>query len=337
MKRRSFLKALSLPLSVPSVRSLALGLTALAVAASSGSAQTYPSKPIKVLVGVPPGGSTDAVARKFAAWLQEDLGQPAIVENRPGANTAVAAGALMQSASDGHTLLVATDAAIAVPLLAKPSPFDPFRDFAAVGTLTVSPFVFVVHPSTAIHTLKDLVDSANARPNQFYYGSSGNGGASHLGGEKFKMMTGTRIVHVPYRGAGPALTDGLSGQYQLSLWTPLAAAPYIRNGRLRALAVTGSKRLPALPDVPTFAEAGMAEYDHKAWQGVFAPAGTPPAIVERLADSIRRMMDQTAIRKKLEDAGTDPFVNAPDAFLRLMRAETEALATLIKAADIKMD
>jgi tripartite-type tricarboxylate transporter receptor subunit TctC len=313
-----------------------LRLAGAGLLAATASAQTYPSKPIKVLVGVPPGGSTDAIARMLASWLQEDLGQPTIVENRPGANTAVAANALIQSAPDGHTLLVATDALIAGPLITK-LPYDPFRDFTAVGSLALSPFVFVVHPSTAIRTVAELVAEAKARPNQLHYGSSGNGGASHLGGEKFKMLTGTAIVHVPYRGAGPALTDALSGQYQLSLWTPLAAAPYVRNGRLRALAVTGPRRTPALPEVPTFAEAGMPDYEHKAWQGVFASAGTPPAIVERLAASIRRMMEQPAIRRKLEEAGTDPFVNTPEEFMRLMRVDSEALARLIKAADIKMD
>jgi tripartite-type tricarboxylate transporter receptor subunit TctC len=312
-------------------------LVALATLASAQPAQEpYPTKPIKLLVGVPPGGSSDAITRMFAAWLQENLGQPMIVENRPGANTSVAANAVVQSRLDGYTLLVASDAYITVPLLTK-VPYDPFKDFIPIGTLTVSPFVFVVHPSTPIHSIKELVANAKAHPGELHYGSSGNGAASHLGGEKFKMLTGTDIVHVPYPGAGPALIDAISGQYQLSSWTPLAAASYVKAGKLRALAVTGPKRMPSLPDVPTFAEAGLPEYDHKTWQGVYAPAGTPKPIVDKIAALIAKMESSPTVKQKFEENGTELLLTTQEQFTQMMRAETDELVKLIKAADIKID
>lgn len=314
--------------------SLVAGLLTLHV--GGAQAQNYPSKAIRLFVGVPPGGSTDALTRTFAAWLQEDLGQPTVVENRPGANTSVAAAAVAQAAPDGYTILVASDAFVTVPLLSQ-APYDPIKSFAPVGTMTVSPFVYIVHPSTNIHSIKDLIAEAKKRPGELHYGSSGNGGASHLGAEKFKMMTGTDIVHVPYRGAGPALIDGIAGRYELSLWTSIASSAHVKAGKLRALAVTGPKRAPALPDVPTFAEAGLPEYDHRSWLGVFAPAGTPRPIVDRLAGSIRRMLDSPAIMQKLSENGVEPLVTTPEDFTQKLRAESEELAKLIKAADIKMD
>jgi tripartite-type tricarboxylate transporter receptor subunit TctC len=306
------------------------------LASAQPSQEPYPTKPIRLLVGVPPGGSTDAITRIFAGWLQERLGQPAVVENRPGANTAVAANAAAQSRPDGHTLLIASDAYITIPLLTK-LPYDAFKDLIPIGTLTVSPFVFVVHPSTPIHSVKELIAYAKAHPGQLNYGSSGNGGASHLGGEKFKMLTGTDIAHIPYRGAGPALIDAISGQYQLSLWTPLAATSYLKAGKLKALAVTGPKRTPSLPDVPTFAEEGLPEYSHKTWLGVYAPAGTPQPIVDKIATMIAEMEASPTIKQKLEENGVEPLLSTPEQFTQMMHAETDEPIKLIKAADIKME
>ena len=340
MRNPSFVpaKELTFPRRALQVCAGLLWAAALPLAAQTATPapSAYPSKPIKLLVGVPPGGSTDALTRMYATWLQESLGQPTVVDNRPGANTAVAADAVARSAPDGYTLLVASDAYLTVPLLAKQA-YDPFKDFTPVGTMTVSPFVFVVHPSTPVKSLKELIAHAKANPGKLNYGTSGNGGASHLGGEKFKTLTGTFIVHIPYRGAGPALTDGIAGQYQLSLWTPLAVSQHVQTGKLRALATTASKRLPGLPDVPTFAEAGLPAYEHKSWLGVFAPAGTPRPIIDKLNAEIAKMLASPKIRQRLEDNGVEPFLSTPEQFTQQMRAESAELVKLIKAANIKMD
>jgi tripartite-type tricarboxylate transporter receptor subunit TctC len=300
------------------------------------AATQYPTKPIKLLVGVPPGGSTDSQARLLASWLQQSLGQPTIVDNRPGANTAVAADAVARSAPDGYTLLVTTEAFLTMPLLTKLN-FDPFRDFTPVGTVGVNHFVMVVHPTSSIRTVKDLVAAAKARPGKMYYGSSGNAGPSHLGIEKFKMLTETDIVHVPYKGAGPALTDAIGGQYELSLWTPLAISAHVASGKLRALAVTGPRRSSVLPDVPTFAEAGFPGYDHRSWLSVYAPAGTPKLIVDRLNAEIRKMLDSAKVKETLQKQGIEPLASTPEEVTAAMRKETAEIAKLIKAANIKMD
>lgn len=303
---------------------------------AQGSAPAYPTKPIKVLVGVPPGGSTDAMTRLFADWLQESMGQPAVVENRPGANTALAADAVARSAPDGHTLLVATEALLGMPLLTKVT-FDPFKDFAPVGSLGMTHFVMVAHPSAPFSTVTELLAYAKPRPGQLNYGSSGSAGSSHFGLEKFKEVGGVNMVHIPYRGAGPALTDAIAGQYQLSLWTPLAVAQHVKTGKLKALAVTGSKRVPVLPQVPTFAEAGLPSYDHKTWWAVFAPAGTPKPIVDRLNAEITKMLASPKVRQRLDEAGVEPMTTSPADFSALMRTDTNELGKLIKSANIKMD
>ena len=302
----------------------------------AGAQSAYPNKPIRVLVGVPPGGSTDALTRVFAEWLQESMGQPAVVENKPGANTAVAADLVARSAADGYTLLVATEAFITMPLLTK-TPYDPIKDFTPVGTVGVNRFVLSVHPSVPVNTLKDFIAYAKARPGQLNFGSSGNAGASHLGLEKFKMLTGTFITHIPYRGAGPALTDGIAGQYQASLWTPLAVSPHVKAGKLKPLAVTGPKRMSFMPDVPTFAEAGLPAFDHRSWLSVYAPAGTPKPIVDKLNAEISKMLTSPKIKQKLESSGVEPFISTPGQLAELNREEATVLQKLVKNSNIKMD
>ena len=312
-------------------------LAALSVQVYAQQAQQpYSSKPIKILVGVPPGGSTDSLARLFASWLQQGMGQPTIVDNRPGANTAVAADAVARSTPDGYTLLFTTEAFLTVPLLTKVN-FDPFKDFVPIGTVAASRFVMAVHPSSPIKSVADLVAAAKAQPGKMTYGSSGNGGASHLGIEKFKMLTGTDILHVPYRGAGPALTDAIGGQYQISLWTPLAISGHVASGKLRALAVTGPKRSTVLPNVPTFAEAGLPAFDHRTWMSVLAPAGTPKPIVDRLSSEIRKMLASPKVKETLDKQGVESLVSTPQELTATMRTETAEIGKLIKAANIKMD
>lgn len=298
----------------------------------------FPNRALRVLVGVPPGGSTDALARLVADHLRDALGQSTVVDNRPGANTAVAAEAVARSAPDGHTLLFATEALLTVPLLTKVS-FDPLSDFVPVATVAMNRFVMAVHPDVPATTLQDFIRLAKQRPGQLNYASSGSGGASHLGIEKFKRLTGTHIVHIPYRGAGLALTDAVAGQVQLSMWTPLAIAPHVASGRLRALAITGSKRLaiPSMANVPTFAEAGLPAFDHRAWQALYAPAATPRPIVERLHEEIRKMLTNPKVLDTLDRQGVDPFLSALDQIPGHLRAEQTEIARVVKAANIKMD
>lgn len=319
-------------------RDLLVGLVAAAAAPAVAKADepAYPSRPIRVLVGVPPGGSTDSLTRIFADWLRQSTGQPAVVENRPGVNSALAADTVARAAPDGYTLLTATDAFITVPLLQRVT-YDPFRDFAPIGTVATNRFVFVVHPSVPVRSLAEFIAYAKARPGQLNYGSSGSGGVSHIGIEKFRMMTGIDLVHVPYRGAGPALNDAIAGRFELSMWTPLAVAGHVASGLLRPLAITGPTRLPMLPDVPTFAEGGLPAYDHRSWFVVLAPAGTPNQIIERLGTEIRQMLASPRVREILDRQGVEPLISTPADVTTLMRADTVELARLIEAANIRMD
>jgi tripartite-type tricarboxylate transporter receptor subunit TctC len=303
--------------------------TATVVAAAQTAPQSYPTRPIRILVGVPPGGSTNTVARMVAQWLQENWGQPVIVENRPGANTAVAADAVARSSPDGYTVLFATNAHITIPLLTKLS-YDPIKDFEPVGTIGVNQYMVLIHPTLPPNTLQDFIAYAKARPGELNYGSSGNGSGAQIAGELFNTLAGVRIQHVPYKGAGPALTDAIGGQVQVSFNTPLAVAPHVNAGKLKALAVTGSKRTPLLPNVPTFAEAGLPAYDVKAWYGVFLPAHTPKPIVEKLAAEIAKMIASPRVRDSLETQGIEPLHTTPEQFTTMMRAESAQVANVIR-------
>lgn len=269
-------------------------------------------------------------------WLQESMGQPTMVENKPGAGTTIAALTVARAAPDGYTLLVAADAHITMPLLTK-LPYDPFKDFVPIGTVGINRYVWAVHPSVPVSNMKELIAYAKARPGKLNYGSSGNGAATHLGAEKFKLLTGTDIVHVPYKGAGPALTDALAGQYEISLWTPMAIAPLVSAGKLKPLAVTGPKRISSIPQIPTFVESGLPAYEHRSWLGVYAPAGTPKPIVDALASEITKMLASPRVREKFAEQGVEPFLSTPEEFTAMMRAETVELSKLIKAANVKID
>lgn len=317
-------------------RSLLLGIAAAVPITAEAQEAPYPSRPIRVLVGSPPGGSTDSLARMFADWLRQSTGQPVVVENRTGAGGAIAADAAARAAADGYTLLAANDALLTVPLLQRLS-FDPLRDFAPIGTIGVNRFVLVVHPSVPATTLAELVALARARPGQLSHGSSGTGALSHIGMERFKMLTRTDMVHVPFRGAGPALIDGIAGRYQVAIWTPLAVSAHVAAGRLRALAVTGPARLSLMPDIPTFAEAGLPEFDKTAWFAIFAPSGTPGAIVDRLGNELQLMLAAPTIREIMSRQGVEPFISTPAEMTAMLRADTEEFRRIIQAAAIRMD
>ncbi len=321
--------------------SLIFACSALLLGFGPAHAQTasYPLKPIRMVVGFPPGGGTDIVARIIAPKLSENLGQPILIDNRPGATGTVAAGMVAKSPPDGYTLMMGHVAvnAIAPSLFAK-VPYDAEKDFAPV-TLTGSvPHFVVVHPSLPVTTLKNLIAFVKARPGQLSFPSAGNGSTPHLAGEMFKIAAGVNLLHVPYKGTGQSMQDLVGGQHQIAFDTLPAATPYVRSGRLRALAVTSARRVGTFPDVPTTSEAGMPGYQMTTWYGLFAPGGTPPAIVQRLHAETASVMQAPDTRARLVDVGADDTVTrSPEEFTTMVRADIARYAKIVKAAGLRID
>jgi tripartite-type tricarboxylate transporter receptor subunit TctC len=303
-----------------------------------GAQQPYPSKTLRIIVPFPPGGSIDPVARMLAPKLSESLGQPVIVDNRPGANGVIGTELLAKAAPDGYTLVhLGASTHVTNALLVKNLPYDSFKDFAPVATIQRSEYVLVVHPSLPANDLKQLIALAKARPGQINYASSGNGNLNHLAAELFNMMAGVRTHHVPYKGGGQALTDLMGGQVQMHFSVTIAAIPHIKSGRLKPLAIGGEQRFAALPQVPTFAEAGLPGFSLRPWQGVLAPARTPRPIVDRLATEIARIVGSPEIREKLANLGMESLISTPEQFAALMQADYEKSGAVIKAANIRLD
>src|SRR5262245_7693366 len=311
---------------------------ALAVLVAPAWSQAYPSKPVRMIVGFPPGGGTDVVARVIGAKLQEWYGQPVVVENRPGATGTIGADVVAKSAGDGYTLLMGhvNSTGIAPNLFAK-LPYDPIKDFSAVSYVGYVPNVLAVHPSVQANSVKELIALAKSQPGKMNYASSGNGSTQHLAGEMFKQLTGTNIVHVPYKGSGDAIKDLLAGFVNMNFDTMPPVLPHIQSGKLRGLAISTPKRLPQLPDVPTFAEVGITGFDVANWYGVQAPAGTPREIVLKLNADINKAMQVPEVRAALEKVGTQLREMSAPEFDSFMRAEVAKYAKLIKDAGIKIE
>jgi tripartite-type tricarboxylate transporter receptor subunit TctC len=313
---------------------LAGAVTAAAALPPLASALDYPTRPIRWVIGFPPGGGADIVARIIGRWLSERLGQQVIIENKPGAATNVAAQAVVNSPPDGYTLLwVGTSNAINATFYGN-LPFNFLRDIAAVAGLVVYPLVIAVHPSVAAINLTELIALAKANPRGINYGSYGTGTTSHVAGELFKTMAGISMVHVPYRGGAPMVTDLLGGQVQAAFDVVANSLPHIRSGTLRALAVTTAKRLDALPDVPTIGET-VQGYEALAWTGVGVPRGTPPAIIERLNREINAGLTDPNIKAQLAELTITPLIFTPAEFGTYMTAETEKWAKVVKLAGAK--
>jgi len=322
-----------------SFTAVARTLAAFALAAFVGAAvaqQTYPSKPIRFIVAFPPGGSTDLVARLVGQKLTESWGQPVVIDNRPGGNSVIATEAVAKSAPDGHTLLLTTSTLLINPNLFANLPYNWAQDFAPVTTLATTEFVLVAHPSVAAKNLQELIALAKSKPNQLNYGSSSIGGPTHLGAVLFEMLTGAHLQHIPYKGGSPVLTDLLSGQVQLALQVPASVIAYIRSGKLRAIAISGEARSRSLPEVPTFAEAGLQGFNAGNWFGVIVTAGTPKEIIDKLATAIRGVLATPDIRDKLASQGMEPLISTPDQFAAMMRAEAVKFAKIIKSGNIKL-
>jgi tripartite-type tricarboxylate transporter receptor subunit TctC len=315
---------------------LALGI-ASALLPSSAYAQTWPTKPVRLIVPFPAGGGTDAFARPLAAKLSQALGQQFYIDNRGGAGGTIGADILAKSPPDGYNFLVgAVHHAIAVSIYKK-LPYDLEKDLMPVTLIAVVPNVVVLHPSVPIHSIKELIDYAKANPGKLNFGSAGNGTSHHLAAELFKTSTGTNILHVPYKGAGPAMTDLVAGQVNMMFDGMGSSAQQIRNGKLRPLAVTTAKRSPAFPDVPTMQEAGVPGYEVTTWYALWAPAGTPKEIVTRLQTEVAKAMSTPEIKDVWATQGADPGGNTPEQFQAFIKSEIAKWGKVVKDSGATID
>ena len=309
-------------------------LVTLAMGTALAMAQSYPNKPIRFLVGFVAGGTNDIVARALAQKLTETLGQSVVVENRGGANTAIATEAAARAAPDGYTILLNAPGHATNPALMKLA-FDPVNDFAFISLVAKAQNIVVMHPSFPPRSVQELIALSKKRPGQINVASSGTGTTVHLSAELFQHMTGTRWVHIPYKGGGPAVIELMAGQTQIMFANMPTAIQYVRDGRLRALAVTGARRAPAAPTLPTVAESGVPGYEVTAWYGVSAPAKTPRAIVDRLHAEIVRAVNSPDLRERLTTQGADPIHLTPEQYTVFIQNEIAKWAKVIQAAGIK--
>lgn len=318
---------------------IAMKLTAavLALAAMGAAWAAYPDKPVKILVGFPAGSTGDLLARSISQKLSERMGQPVVVENRTGAGSSLAAEAVARSPADGYTLLLSTSANVINQSVSPNLKFDFMRDLAPVMLIGENPVVLLSVASTAPRTVAALVTRAKALPDGMTYASSGNGTFTHLYGELFKLTTGVRITHVPYRGSVPAMADLLAGVVDLSFTPVTPVLAHIKSGKLTALAVIGKGRMAALPEVPTFAEAGIPGFDSALWFGLNAPAGTPAAVIDQLNNELRAVLKMPDVISQLDVQGIAIVGDGPSRFGQLIAREHEQWARIVKAANIKAD
>jgi len=313
-------------------------LAALALCCAAGAAaQNYPTGPVRIVVPFPAGGGVDSMGRLFGQKLSEALGKPVVIENRAGANGMIGSEIVAKSAKDGYTLLVNGANFVTTPSLYKNVTYDPVKDFAPISLLAHAPNILVVHPSLPVKSVRELVTFAKARPGQLNYASSASGSTPHLAAELFKTLTGTRLVHVPYRGTGPAITAIISGEVTIMFMPALAAIPYVENGRLRALGVTTEERLPALPDLPTVAEAGLKGYQSSQWYGALAPAGTPGEIVALLSGHAAKIMQHPQMKERMKNSGSAAVGSTQEVFAKHLQSEFAKWAKVIKASGAKVD
>ncbi|MGE0558359.1 MAG: Bug family tripartite tricarboxylate transporter substrate binding protein [Burkholderiales bacterium] len=317
---------------------LRAALTAMALCFSATSpAQNYPSGPVRIVVPFPAGGGVDSMGRLFGQNLSAALGKPVVIDNRPGANGMIGSEIVAKSPKDGYTLLVNGANFVTTPSLYKNVTYDPVRDFAPVSLLAHAPNILVVHPSLPVKTVRDLIALAKARPDQLNYASSASGSTPHLAAELFKTLTGTRLVHVPYRGTGPAITAIIAGEITVMFMPALAAIPYVNNGRLRALGVTTAERLPALPELPTVAEAGLKGYQSSQWYGMLAPAGTPTDIVALLSGHAAKIMQSPQMKERMKNSGSAAVGSTRDVFAKHLQSEFAKWAKVIKESGARVD
>jgi tripartite-type tricarboxylate transporter receptor subunit TctC len=305
--------------------------------AARAQAPEWPSRPVRFIVPYPPGGPTDIMGRIVAQAVQGPLGQPFVVENRAGANGLIGSEQAARAAPDGSTFLVNASAHVIVPHLTPNMPIDVLADFAPVTNIAAVPLWLVVHPALPVRSVAEFIAYARANPGRIAYASSSQGGAPHLAGELFKLMTGTDLVHVPYRGSGPAGQDLIAGTVQAMFDSVPASAGAVRDGRLRALGVTTRNRIAPFPDLPTIAEAGVPGYEISTWYGIWAPARTPPAIIARLQQAVATAARNPETRARFDALGAEPVADSPEDYARFVRAEYDRWGKLVRDARIKLD
>ena len=314
---------------------VAATLSVLPVAAS---AQSYPSKPVRLVVPFAPGGTTDLIARIVSERMGQLLGQQVIVENKAGAGGAIGAMEVVRAAPDGYTLSMATVSTTAAnPAINPKIPYDPVTDFVAIINIAATPNLIAVHPSFAARDYKGFVDLVRRNPGKFSYASSGTGGIGHLQTELFKSLSGTFITHIPYRGAGPALNDVIAGQVPIIFDNLPSALPFVKDGRLVPIVVAAPRRLAVLPNVPTFQEIGLAPVNRMAYYGLLAPKGTPKEIVDRIHAAAKASLDDPAVRKRIEDTGSLIVANSPAEFAAQIRAELDVYKKVVAEQKLKLD
>jgi tripartite-type tricarboxylate transporter receptor subunit TctC len=300
-------------------------------------AQTYPAKAVRMVVPFPPGGGTDIIARTLGDRMAADLGQPVIIDNRPGAGTMIGDDNIAKSAPDGYSLLIATFAHAVNPSLQAKIPFNTEKDFAPVALVGRSPNVLIVNPNKPFKSVADVLAFARANPGKLTFGSFGNGTSAHLAGELFKNLAKVDMVHVPYKGSAPALTDLLGGQIDMMFTTVASVAQYIKGNRLRALAVTSAQRSTAYPNLPTIGEAGVPGYAAESWYGIYVPAGTPAPIIARLSQSVHAAVKTEAFKSRIEEEGLMVSSGTPEELAKYVQAEEIRWAKVVKEARIQVD
>jgi len=308
-----------------------------ATARAQDAAASYPARPIRIVVGFAPGGATDIVARTIAQKLQDAWGQPVTIENKPGAGSNLGAETVMRADADGYTLLLGTIANATNVSLYKNLKYDFVRDFAPITQIMAAPSVLVVSPSLPVDDLKGLIALAKAKPGTLTYASSGAGGSPHLAGEMLEQRAGIQMVHVPYKGAAPALADVISGQVNLGFKTALSAIPSMQAGKLKPIAVAANRRLAQIPSVPTMAEAGIPDFEVSSWNGLLAPARTPPAIVAKLHREVVRILALPDVRERFAAQAAEPVGSSPEEFRTYIRSEIDRWAVVSKKANVVLD
>ena len=315
------------------MKKLLLGILSLVAIAISGPtfAQAWPQKPIKIIVPYPPGGTSDILARSLAPKLQETFGQPIVVENKPGATGNVGADFVAKSPPDGYTLLLADIGSLAIsPSVFKTLPFEPVKDFAPVAMVAYSPHLLVVHPSVPAKDARELIALGKAKPDSLNFAVSGIGGANHLAGIDFAQRAGLKWTYIPYKGGSQALTDMVGGQSQVMFNGMLATYPFVKDGKLKVLAISSAKRFAAAPEIPTVAELGMPGFETGSWQGIVAPAGTPPDVVNKLHATVTAILATPDMKERLDKAGAELRPQSPAEFGTFIRSERDRWAKVVK-------